>query len=184
MKTLKMIIVLLIASITITNAQKNHFEIELDPLAYAFGGLSGHVAYTIKNHRIQVGYAQLTLPEFAQSHESITESFKAAPSLKWDYFFGREDASQGFFAGPTVDYLLWTYKNDTDEFKDNQLTLGIRGGYKFNLFKESKALNGLYLTPWIGFSSSVGQGDIQLDNQEYSKRALGIFPTFHLGWSF
>jgi len=33
-------------------SQSNHIEAELDPLAYALGRASGHIAFTISNHRI------------------------------------------------------------------------------------------------------------------------------------
>jgi hypothetical protein len=183
MKTLIISIGILLASITMVNAQTHHLEIELDPLAYALGGASGHIAYTFKNERIQLGYGQLTLPENMQNHEGISESFKAI-SLKWDYFFGQEDPSQGFFAGPTFDYLFNTYESDTDEFKEDQLSIGLRAGYKFDLFKNNDTLSGLYLTPWVGASWFTKPVDIDLDAQKYSRKSVTIFPTIHLGWSF
>lgn len=184
MKKLKLIIGLLLLSIPSANAQSNNLEIELDPLAYILGGFSGHIAYAFKNQRIQFGVAGLALPESFQSNEGITERFVALPSLKWDYFFGKEDASHGFFAGPTIDYLFMTYKSVTDEVKGSNLNLGIRGGYKFDLFKKNKILSGLYLTPWLGLSYNVLSNDIELDNKIYLTNRLTVFPTFHLGWAF
>ena len=185
MKYIILIITFLIGSLTSVSAQNdNHFEIELDPLAYAFGGISGHIAYTFKNQRIQIGYAQITVPEAYKSSKGITESFKGFPLIKWDIFFGKEDASHGFFAGPTMNYVFTTYETETDKTKAEGLNLGLRGGYKFDLFKNSKTLNGLYLTPWVGFSYDLKSSDIELDNQEHSIKPWGIFPTFHLGWAF
>ena len=183
MKILKIAIVILVSAFSTANAQSNKFEIELDPIAYALGGGSGHVAYTFKNERIQLGYGQITLPESFQNHEGITESFKAI-SLKWDYFFGKEDASHGFFAGPTFDYLFLTYESGTDQFKEDQLNLGLRGGYKFDLLKNSKTFGGLYLTPWIGVNWMTKSDDIALDNLQYDRKSINFFPTIHLGWSF
>ncbi len=183
MKKLSLTIGILVAAITLTSAQDNHFEIELDPLAYALGGGSGHVAYAFKNERIQLGFGMLDLPEGMQNHEGISESFKAI-SLKWDYFFGREDATQGFFAGPTFDYLFLTYDDGQDQFEENQLALGIRAGYKIDLFKNSYKLSGLYLTPWMGASVFTNPGDIAVGDQTYSRKAVTFFPTVHLGWSF
>ncbi len=183
MKNLLIAIVILVASTSMVNAQTKNFEIELDPLAYALGGASGHAAYTFKNERIQLGYGQLTLPEGLQNHEGITESFKAI-SLKWDYFFGKEDPSHGFFAGLTFDYLFLTYESKTDEYKDDQLSIGLRGGYKFDFFKNRKSLSGLYLTPWVGVNMMTKSGDIELDDLQYSRKSVNFFPTVHLGWSF
>ncbi len=185
MKRLTILLGILVALVTGVNAQKNnHFEFELDPLAYAFGGMSGHVAYSIKNQRIQLGYAQITVPEAYQSNKGITESFKGFPLIKWDIFFGKEDASHGFFAGPTINYVFTTFKSESDETKDEELNLGIRGGYRFDLFRNNKTLNGLYLTPWVGFSHNLLSSDIELDGQSYASKSVTIFPTFHLGWSF
>jgi hypothetical protein len=185
MKTLITTVAAVIFSITTTFAQSNHhIEFELDPLAYSLGGASGHVAYTFKNERIQLGYGQLTLPENMQNHENVSESFKAV-SLKWDYFFGQKDASHGFFAGPTFDYLFLTYEDDlSNTYKEDQLSIGIRGGYKFDLFKNNNTLSGLYLTPWVGASMFTKPGDFQLGEESYDRKSFTFFPTVHLGWSF
>ncbi|MEO9966808.1 MAG: hypothetical protein ABJF11_13505 [Reichenbachiella sp.] len=185
MKIIILSAVILIGSITNVFAQENnHFELELDPLAYAFGGISGHIAYTFKNQRIQLGYAQITVPDAYQSNEKITESFKGFPLVKWDIFFGKDDVSHGFFAGPTMNYVFTKYETETDEAKAEGLNVGIRGGYRFDIFKKSNTLNGLYLTPWVGFSYDLKSNDIELDNQVHSIKPWGIFPTFHLGWAF
>ena len=183
MKNLSLLLAIFFLSLNSSMAQSNHVEIEIDPIAYALGGGSGHVAYTWKNERIQLGYGQLTLPEQLQNNEGVTESFKAI-SLKWDYFFGSDTPDHGFFAGPTFDYLFLTYEDDMNTYKENQFSLGIRAGYKFDLFKNSKNLNGLYLTPWIGISSLTKSGDFELSGQTYSRKAVNFFPTIHLGYSF
>ena len=87
MKTIILTVAIAIASISNGNAQHNHFELEVDPLAYSLGGASGHLGFTFKNERIFLGYGQLTLPEAMQSNENVSESFKAI-SFKWEYFFG------------------------------------------------------------------------------------------------
>lgn len=182
----KLIVTTIIAIATLNaNAQtEKHFEIEVDPIAYALRGASGHAAFTWKNERIQLGYGQLTMPKGMQNHENVSESFKAI-SLKWDYFFGKHNANQGLFVGPTFDYLFLTYEDELSQtYKENQLSLGIRGGYKFDLFKKSKALNGLYVTPWLGVSAFTNSKDIELGGRTYTRKPLSFFPTVHLGWSF
>ncbi len=184
MRTSIITLALLIVTITTTAQKQKHLEFEIDPLAYSLGGASGHAAFTWKNERIQLGYGQLTLPEGMQNHKNVSESFKAI-SFKWDYFFGKENASKGFFAGPTVDYLFLTYEDELDnELKEEQFSIGIRAGYKFDLFQNHKSLSGLYLTPWIGTSWFTNPSDIQLAGKSYSRKSSTIFPTVHLGWSF
>ncbi len=184
MKTITVTILLFFSLFIRLSSQSNHFEFELDPIAYAIGGGSGHIAFTWKNERIQLGYGQLSIPKFMRNHEELDESFKAI-ALKWDYFFGKENASQGFFAGPTFDILFVKYANQLEySLKEKKVNIGIRGGYKFNLFKNSEYLNGLYLTPWIGTSWSPSSNSFEIQDHTYSKKAFTFFPTLHLGWSF
>ena len=185
MKTIILTVAVIITSLSGVNAQSNnHLELEIDPLAYSLGGASGHLGYTFKNERIFLGYGQLTLPEGMQTNKNVSESFKAI-SFKWEYFFGREDASKGFFAGPSADYMFLTYEDEMGNItKDDQLNLGIRAGCKFDLFKKSKTLKGMYLTPWISASWLTKPGEIRVGDQNYERKSFNIFPTVHLGWSF
>jgi len=66
----------------------------------------------------------LEVPDAIASNEEVSERFTAFPSLKWDIFFGREDASHGSFAGPTLDYIKWEYETDTDKSEQNVINFG------------------------------------------------------------
>lgn len=168
------------------HAQKTsrHIEVEIDPLAYALGGGSGHVAFAWQHQRAQIGYARLPMPEFFRNHEEVEEAFQAI-SLKWDYFMNRETAQKGWFFGPTADVMFITYTGPSgDQLDDMQVNLGVRGGYRFNLFPNQNILRGLYLTPWVGTSWLLDADDIQLSDQSYSRASFTLFPTVHLGWSF
>ncbi len=184
MKTIILTVLVIIASLASLKAQSNHLELEIDPLAYSLGGASGHLGYTFKNERIFLGYGQLTLPEAMQSNENVSENFKAI-SFKWEYFFGRDNAEKGFFAGPSADYMFLTYEDQFGNVtKDEQLNLGVRTGYKFDLFKKSKTLSGLYVTPWISATWLTKPGDVKVGDQDYERKSFNLFPTVHLGWSF
>ena len=184
MKKVLFTAIIAIASVNVNAQAEKHFELEIDPIAYVLGGASGHAAFTWKNERFQLGYAQLSMPEALRNHENLSESFKSI-SLKWDYFFGKHNANQGFFVGPTFDYLFLTYEDEFSEtYKEDQLSLGVRGGYKFDLFKKSKAFNGLYVTPWLGVSAFTKSKDIEVGGKTYTRKPISIFPTVHLGWSF
>lgn len=184
MKALFLAVLFTIATFTFIQAQ-NHFEMELDPLAYSIGGASGHIAYTWKNERVQLGYGKLELPKSFRSNENVKEAFQAI-SLKWDYFFGQENSDKGFFAGPTFDYLFLSYEDENTgaNLEDDQLSIGLRAGYRFDLFKQNNMLQGLYLTPWVGTSWLTNSDDIVLGDQSYSRKSMNFFPTIHIGWSF
>ena len=184
LKKLIIAIALSIASLVAEEIKSNKIEIEIDPLAYALGGASGHVAYSWKNERIQVGFGMLDVPEDFQDNEEVTESFKAV-SLKWDYFFGRSDPSKGFFAGLVSDYLFLSYKEQRGDKIDRQrMSAGLRTGYKFDLFPETKSLKGLYVTPWVATSYLFNNEKVELGGKTYSLKSIKIFPTIHIGWSF
>jgi len=166
------------------NSSRNHIEIETDPLAWAFGGGSLHGAYTLKNHRFQAGYAFLPVPDAFKANKGLEESFQAL-SLKWDIFWGKESAEKGFFTGITADHLWFAYENEEATTSRNHVGLGIRGGYKWNIFaQQPKVLSGWYLTPWVGLSYLTNAGDFELGNQTYTRPAFQVFPTVHLGYSF
>ena len=147
-------------SITAYAQVERHIEIEIDPLAYALGGASGHIAYTINNERLQIGIGILDMPSAMQQYEDLGEGFKAI-SLKWDKFFGRPDASRGFFAGPTADLLFLKYATEAQEINRTRLGVGLRTGYKFDLFKNSQFLKGLYLTPWVSVSHLINNSSLK-----------------------
>ncbi len=157
-------------------------EVEVDPLAYMFGGASGHIAYTWNNKRLQVGVAVLELPESFRSNQALSEEFKAV-SLKWDYFFGSEDSFEGFFAGPVLDYLFLKYRDDQKNLlKASKVNAGLRMGYRFDLFKKDKVLKGLYLTPWVSGSYVFNHNNVKVAGESYTVSPFKIFPTIHLGW--
>lgn len=184
MKNLATTILFLVVSTFSLSAQnEKQFEIELDPLAYSIGGASGHFAFAWGKNRLQLGYGQLTLPENMQNHEDVSESFKAA-SFKYD-FFATGNAKQGFFFGPTIDCLFLTYEDKSqNSFKENQVSLGLRAGYKFDLFKSNERFSGLYLTPWLGVSTFTSDNEISVGQVSFDRNPITIFPTVHLGWSF
>jgi len=187
MNALKRTITALIitASIAATAKASTHkIEFEADPIAYGLGGASGHIAYTWKNERIQLGFAMLELPEALQENEAVGEKFKAI-SLKWDYFFGRPDPSKGFFVGPVLDYLFLDYRdNRGDEANRQRVNLGLRAGYKLDLFPKSSFFKGLYITPWVSTSYIFDNKSVELSGNKYALKSIKIFPTVHIGWSF
>lgn len=159
------------------------FEIEIDPLAYAIGGASGHGVLSFEKDRLQIGYAALEVPESFRSNPDIGEEFKAI-SLKWDHYFG-ESTRSGFFVGPTLDYLFLTYTNPNGQITDlSRPSAGLRTGYRFDLFSEKSTLGGLYVTPWLGVSYIFENQEVVIENETHALGAVKVFPTVHVGWRF
>jgi hypothetical protein len=72
--------------------------------------------------------------------------------------------------------MFLRYEDDlSNVFKEQQLNVGIGGGYKFNRFQNHKSLSGLYLTPWAGVSRFAKTDDIQLGEESFERKAMTIF---------
>lgn len=179
----KFIALLLCLPFFATALAQTAWEVETDPLAWAAGGGSLHAAFSWKNERIQIGYAVLGVPSSLRQFEDLSEHFQSV-SLKWDYFPLRDDAQKGWFVGPTMDLMRWTYENSDATLERNALNLGVRTGYKVDLFPKRKMLGGFYLTPWVGLSYNTADQEIQVADQSYTLNPIQVFPTVHLGYRF
>ncbi|MEL7530693.1 MAG: hypothetical protein AAFN10_05265 [Bacteroidota bacterium] len=160
-----------------------HLEVETDPLAWALGGGSIHAAAAWGKQRVQIGYAFLPLPEGFQSFPEVKESFNTI-SGKWDYFFSKRGSEAGFFAGVTLDNLFYQYELEDEILKESIPNIGVRIGYKFDLFPNRDILSGFYLTPWVGLSYLAREDAVELGGQSYSFPKQQVFPTVHLGYRF
>lgn len=160
------------------------FELELDPLAYALGGASGHAALSLEKDRLQLGYGALEVPESFRSNPDVVEEFQAI-SLKWDHFFTGEGSTHGFFAGPTFDYLFLSYTDEAGEKSElSRPGVGLRTGYRFDLFSESETFGGLYVTPWVSASYIFDHEEVTIAGENYEVGSVKVFPTLHVGWRF
>lgn len=174
---------LLTLSLMSSSLAQSSLEIETDPIAWAVGGGSFHVALAQSQQRFQIGYAFLELPAGLAQFEGLTESFQTI-SLKWDYFPFAETQAKGWFFGPTLDLMRWKYENEQDALNQNALNMGLRTGFKFHPFPNKQFLDGLYLTPWAGLSYKTGDRDIRVGDLSYSLNPIAPFITVHLGYQF
>ena len=156
------------------------WEIEADPVAYALGGFSAHVARELPDgrERLQVGIFGADVPASFLDNDAFTESSRGV-TAKFDYFVRNRTA--GFFVGVDGDYSrehfgLKATGNSTDR---NNFGLGPRIGYRFEIGQH------LYVTPWFSAAYEFNvHDDVVLSGQRFDQQKHSLFATVHAGWRF
>lgn len=171
---------LLLGSVGPTSAQPDvrHFDLEVEPLAYAFGGAGGHVAFRRGAWKYEVEVFGLDIP--ASLHGN--EGFEAAPlgaEFHFEHFFGEGEG--GFYAGPEVGLvrLEVTHRAGDESERHTRYSVGVRGGYQWY-----PGLGNLYVSPVIGLSYTLNGETIRIGGEAFETAPLGPWGTVGIGWSF
>ncbi|MEO6286858.1 MAG: hypothetical protein ABIN80_05310 [Dyadobacter sp.] len=186
MKTSRLLvsILLLITATEYVHSQNNtnHFEIEVDPIAYIFKGYSGHFGYQLGKVRLDAGAFNIDQPAFFINNDKF-KNRSYGYGLKADYIFKKR---KGFFVGLQTDYTKdrLTLKNTGREKTTQGLFFGVRGGYRFMLGAKERDYRGLYIAPWVALTYSANAKHVIIDEQVFRQARYGIFPTVHIGYSF
>ena len=95
------------------------------------------------------------------------------------------DDGLDLFAGPTFDYLFLSYTDEAGEKSElSRPGVGLRTGYRFDLFSESETFGGLYVTPWVSASYIFDHEEVTIAGENYEVGSVKVFPTLHVGWRF
>jgi hypothetical protein len=155
------------------------WEIEADPIAYAVGGFSAHVARELPDgrERLQVGVFGADVPASFLGNDAFSERSRGM-TVKFDHFVGNGTA--GFFLGVDGDYSREHYGlKATGESTDRNLFgLGPRIGYRFEVGRH------LYVTPWFSAAYQFNVQDVALSGQQLDQKKYSLFATVHAGWRF
>lgn len=162
--------------------KKAHFDIEVDPIAYALKGYSVHLGYQPKAIRFDIGVYGLEEPSFY----SLNKDFKVklnGVGFKAAYYGNK---AGGWFAGIGTDYgfVNATHKISKENDKGNTVGVGVNGGYRFLLGKANKTGTGFYITPWLGVDKVFLVNKPVFTAAGYKTQDIRFFPTVHLGWRF
>jgi outer membrane autotransporter protein len=159
-----------------------HFEIEADPIAYLFGGYSGHAGYQVNHLRFDAGVFAINTPSFFTGNDKFS-SRSSGFGLKADYIFKKR---KGFFIGVQSDYGRNHIKlKETDETVTTKgISMGVRAGYRFMFGNENSDYKGFYIMPWMALIYSPNAENVTIERQTFKGSAVSIFPTVHLGYSF
>jgi len=155
-----------------------HLDLEVEPLAYAFGGAGGHLAYQAGRRKYEIEVFSLEIP--ASLHGN--DAFEASPlgaELHAEHFFG-EDVD-GFYVGPEVGIVRLTLTHRASEASaaKTRYSIGVRGGYQWYT-----GLGNLYLSPVVGVSYTLNDESVSIGGDTFESAPLGPWGTVGVGWSF
>jgi hypothetical protein len=164
-----------------SSQSNNKIEIEIDPVAYVLKGYSFHLIYTHRHLRYDVGIFGLEQPKSLRT----VKNYKAVSNgagFKINYQF---KPLNSFYTGIDVGIgktkLTSNITGDSDT--NNDINIGIHGGYKVFLFsKTHNFLNGIYITPWAGVSYNYFYTIVKF--VDYKENPVGYFATLHVGYRF
>jgi hypothetical protein len=152
-------------------------EVEADPLAYAAGGFSLHVAKVLGPTRLNVGVFGADIPRWVHGNDGWDSTMRGV-GLKWDYI---RAGSDGFFVGLEGGYMWMEYTrlSEGEGAKRDVVGLGMRAGYRFPLGER-----GLYIAPWAGVGYNFDGDAVVVGGEEFGRSRVMFFPTIHIGWRF
>lgn len=172
--------VLLLASAGPAQAQQapRHLDLEVEPLAYAFGGAGGHVAVQAGNWKYEVEVFGLEIPESLHGNDG----FEASPlgvELHFERYFG--DGPGGFYVGPEagIVQLDVTHRASGTSEQRVRYSVGVRGGYQWY-----PGLGNLYISPVVGVSYTLNSEAITIGEDTFEAAPVGPWGTVGIGWSF
>ncbi len=155
-----------------------HLDLEVEPLAYAFGGAGGHVAYQTGSWKYEIEVFGLQIPESLHGNDSFTASPLGA-ELHFEHFFSED--SGGFYVGPEAGIvrLDLTHQASGTSEQHTRYSIGVRGGYQWY-----PGLGNLYVSPVIGVSYTLNSEPITIGGDTFESAPVGPWGTVGIGWSF
>jgi len=155
-----------------------HVDLEVEPLAYAFGGAGGHVAVQAGTWKYEVEVFGLEIPESLHGNDGFTAS-PLGTELHVERFF--DDGPGGFYVGPEagIVQLDVTHRASGTSEQHTRYSIGVRGGYQWY-----PGLGNLYVSPVVGVSYTLNADAIEIAGDSFSSAPVGPWGTVGIGWSF
>lgn len=155
-----------------------HLDLEVEPLAYAFGGAGGHVAYQSGAWKYEVEAFGLEIPESLHGNDGFGASLLGA-ELHFERYFG--EGPGGFYVGPEVGLvrLDLTHRASGRGEQRVRYSIGVRGGYQWY-----PGLGNLYISPVVGVSYTLNGGSVSVGGDTFESAPIGPWGTVGFGWSF
>lgn len=154
-------------------AQAGTFDVEIDPLAYAFDGYSVHGGYSAGFGRLDIGAFALAVSEDWLPGEGVSAKMRGF-GVKWD---AKPSYEQGWFYGVETSRIEVAYKDITTELTATALEtqVGIRAGYRW-------LMGNLTISPWLGIGTRLDRSPIAIGTRQYPRDNVLVFPTIHIGY--
>jgi hypothetical protein len=153
-------------------------DVEVEPLAYAFGGAGGHVGVQAGVWKYEVEVFGLEIPEALHGNDG----FSASPlgvELHVEHFFG--EGSEGFYVGPEAGLVRLdvSHRASGRSTQETRHSIGVRGGYQWY-----PGLGDLYVSPVVGISYTLNAEPIDVAGETFESTPVGPWGTVGIGWSF
>ena len=180
---------LVITSITFAQNQetskskKGLIYIEADPFAYINNGYSIHLGYENWGMRFDLTKVKVDFPETFEDAFYGTQAFDLVThihGIKIDYIGKRKNWTKGAFIGLDINQqrLNFTHRETAKVANLNTFNIGLRAGYKFNIFR------GFYLTPWAAVWKNVaGEKSFEVGTDKISTNGWDWITTLHFGYA-
>lgn len=155
---------------------------EVDPFAYINKGYSLHLGYENWGWRFDLTKVKVDFPIAFEEAFYNTEAFDLVSNIvgfKIDYIGHRENWTRGAFVGLDVNrQKLGMTHRSTEMSKDlNTFNIGIRVGYKINIYK------GFYVTPWAALWKNVmAEESFTVGEDTISSNEWDWITTLHIGY--
>lgn len=154
-----------------------HVDLEVEPLAYTFGGAGGHVALQHGARKYEVEVFGLEIPESLHGNDGFTAN-PLGVEFHVEHFFG--DEVGGFYVGPEAGLVqLELHHSPTGLTEETvRYSVGVRGGYQWYT-----GLGNLYVSPVVGLSYTLNGDAIDIGGDTFESAPLGPWGTVGIGWS-
>lgn len=151
------------------------FDIEIDPLAYAFQGYSGHLGLSGRLGRLDLGAFGAKIPNAFLKNSSFSAQFRGI-GIKWDK---QPVTLSGLFYGieTSIAKLTYTHISTYSKITRTEKTIGGRVGFRFEQ-------SGFTVSPWVGIGYNADSKPIIVNGDEFKNSPWVVFPTVHIGWIF
>lgn len=169
--------------ITTDETENGLIYLEADPFAYINKGYSLHLGYENWGFRFDLTKVKVDFPESFEEAFYDTKAFDLVTNIngiKIDYIGKRTNWTKGAFVGLDVNTqeLNFTHRESNSQTSLNIFNIGVRAGYKFNIYK------GLYITPWAALWRNVTpEQSYKVGNDIIKTNKWDWIATIHIGYS-
>lgn len=157
--------------------------IEADPFAYLNKGYSIHLGYENWGYRFDLTKVKVDFPESFEEAFYGTKAFDLVTDIsgiKLDYIGNRSNWTRGAFVGLDINHQKqrFTHRASTISKNLSTVNLGVRAGYKINIFK------GFYVTPWAALWRNVQQRQsFSIEDDIVQTKNWDWITTIHFGYA-
>jgi hypothetical protein len=154
-----------------------HFDVEVDPIAYVARGHSLHLGFRVSRLRFDVGSFSLVVPQFVHGQPEF-ENQAGGYGLKLDTYLlepgsGPFVGAEGAWFAQEIIHLGSQQRTDVSSFM-----AGGRVGWELPVGA------GFFVRPWVGLSYRFGNDVVRLPGGTFRQSPFGVFPTVHIGYVF